>query len=297
VFKRELRFPGALILLPIGMALMWTLNLLRLVALIAIGDAGWSEVALGGFHSQAGWLTFNVIGLGFVTLLHKARFFAAAPAASSHRRGPDTASPLLAPFLAMLAVAMITGAVSAGFDWLYPLRLAVLGAILWMFRHDYAAMNWRTSWVGLACGIGAFTLWMALMPGDSHGKADWPLALQSTDSITSTLWLIARTTGYVLAVPIAEELAFRGYLTRPFWRPGSEQTPLGHFAWGTFLLSSAIFGAFHGQLWLAGALAGMLFAVALYRSRSIGDAVLAHATTNALIAVYVLVTGNWSVWS
>ena len=135
------------------------------------------------------------------------------------------------------------------------------------------------------------------MPDDFQGKADWPHALQSADSTASTLWLVARTTGYVVAVPIAEELVFRGYLTRPFWRVGVEQTPIGHFAWGTFLLSSAIFGAFHGHLWLAGTLAGMLFAVALYRSRSIGDAVLAHATTNALIALYVLVTGEWSVWS
>jgi exosortase E/protease (VPEID-CTERM system) len=297
VFKRELRFPGVLILLPIGMALMWTLNLVRLAALIAIGDAGWSEVALGGFHSQAGWLTFNGIGLGFVALLRKGRFFVITPVVSRREPEPDTTSPLLAPFLAVLAVAMITGAISAGFDWFYPLRLAVLGAILWAFRDHYAAMNWRTSWVGFACGMAAFTLWMALMPDDVQGKADWPRALQSADSTTSALWLIARTTGYVLAVPIAEELAFRGYLSRPFWRSGAERTPIGHFAWGTFLLSSVVFGAFHGHLWLAGTLAGMLFAFALYRSRSIGDAVLAHATTNALIAGYVLVTGEWSVWS
>jgi len=28
-----------------------------------------------------------------------------------------------------------------------------------------------------------------------------------------------------------------------------------------------------------------------------GDAVLAHATTNALIALYVFTSGRWSVWS
>jgi CAAX prenyl protease-like protein len=199
--------------------------------------------------------------------------------------------------LGLLAVAMITAAISAGFDWLYPLRLIVLGAILWAFRQDYAALTWRASWVGVACGIAAFTLWMALMPDNLQGKADWPHALQSAGSTTSLLWLVARTTGYVIAVPLAEELAFRGYLTRPFWRSGAEPLPIGHFAWGTFLLSSAIFGAFHGQLWLAGTLAGMLFAVALYRTRSLGDAVLAHATTNALIAAYVFVTGRWSAWS
>jgi membrane protease YdiL (CAAX protease family) len=62
-------------------------------------------------------------------------------------------------------------------------------------------------------------------------------------------------------------------------------------------VSSLIFGAFHGSAWLPAALAGMAFAVALYRRREIGDAVLAHAMTNGLIVLYVLFTGRWSMWS
>ncbi len=67
VYRRELRFPAALVLLPIGAATMWIVNALRIVALIAIGTAGWREIALGGFHSQAGWIAFNAIALGFVS--------------------------------------------------------------------------------------------------------------------------------------------------------------------------------------------------------------------------------------
>jgi CAAX prenyl protease-like protein len=69
------------------------------------------------------------------------------------------------------------------------------------------------------------------------------------------------------------------------------------FTWGSFLISSALFGAFHGGMWLAGTLAGMSFALALYSRRSLGDAVQAHAITNGLIAVYAFATGQWSVWS
>jgi membrane protease YdiL (CAAX protease family) len=57
-----------------------------------------------------------------------------------------------------------------------------------------------------------------------------------------------------------------------------------------------LFGALHAR-WLAGALAGMLYAVAVYRRGELADAVLAHATTNALIAAYVLATGTWSLWA
>jgi len=39
------------------------------------------------------------------------------------------------------------------------------------------------------------------------------------------------------------------------------------------------------------------FGAALVHRRSLGDAVLAHATTNGLIACYVFYTGHWSIWS
>jgi exosortase E/protease (VPEID-CTERM system) len=296
-FRRELRFPLALALLPLGAAGMWVLNLARIIALIAIGDAGWVSVALGGFHSQAGWLAFNAVGLGFVAMTRKGRYFSTLDREPDRQRHPDSTSPYLAPFLVLLVVAMVTGAFSAGFDWLYPARLVILGVVLWTFRKSYASLNWSASWLGLACGVAAFAIWMMLLPEEMNGKTNWPLALQSVGSGWAAAWLAARTVGYVIAVPVAEELAFRGYLTRRFWRSEADASHLGTFAWGAFLLSSAIFGAFHGHLWLAGTLAGMLFALALYRRRSIGDAVLAHATTNGLIAVYVFTTGHWSAWS
>jgi hypothetical protein len=53
----------------------------------------------------------------------------------------------------------------------------------------------------------------------------------------------------------------------------------------------------HGGDWLAGTLAGMFFALALYQRRELSDAVVAHATTSALLAMDVLATGHWSFWS
>ena len=82
------------------------------------------------------------------------------------------------------------------------------------------------------------------------------------------------------------------------WMMGAdfEQLPLGLFSWSSFVISSLLFGALHGGFWLAGTIAGMAFAIALYQRRALGDAVLAHATTNGLIAFYVLATGRWSMW-
>ena len=47
-----------------GVVALFLLNAVRLTALILIGDAGAPRIALGGFHSQAGWISFNIVALG-----------------------------------------------------------------------------------------------------------------------------------------------------------------------------------------------------------------------------------------
>jgi CAAX prenyl protease-like protein len=71
----------------------------------------------------------------------------------------------------------------------------------------------------------------------------------------------------------------------------------GDFAWIPWIVSSVLFGAMHGSMWIAGTIAGLLFGFALFRRRSLGDAVQAHATTNLLLVIYAAVTGHWSAWS
>ena len=100
----------------------------------------------------------------------------------------------------------------------------------------------------------------------------------------------------MITVPLAEELAFRGYLVRKLISSEFESVDPRRFTWLSFLLSSILFGAIHDR-WLAGTLAGMAFALALYRRGRISDAVVAHATSNALIAAFVLSTGSWSLWT
>ena len=59
-FRKEYIFPRALDpSLPIGLALSFALNVLRIAALMLIGYAGFPDVAAYGFHSQAGWIAFN----------------------------------------------------------------------------------------------------------------------------------------------------------------------------------------------------------------------------------------------
>jgi len=87
---------------------------------------------------------------------------------------------------------------------------------------------------------------------------------------------------------------FLGYAWK-IYRDYSDMLARKTFRYSIVYLS-LLFGALHGGFWLAGTIAGMAFAIALYQRRALGDAVLAHATTNGLIAFYVLATGRWSMW-
>jgi CAAX prenyl protease-like protein len=148
-------------------------------------------------------------------------------------------------------------------------------------------------------GVGVFAMWMALEPfaptaPDAHSVH--AQALTNVAPWLAMLWIAFRALGSIVAVPIAEELAFRGFLLRKLVDDDFEAVPLGRFTWYSLLISSVLFGLLHGR-WLAGSLAGGLFALALYRRGRMMDAIVAHATTNLLITVYVLSTGNWASWS
>jgi CAAX prenyl protease-like protein len=207
----------------------------------------------------------------------------------------DATVAYLAPFAAITATAMLTGAFSAGFDWLYPLRVVVAIAVLWCFRRTYTSLTWTLSWQAVAIGIATSVAWIALTPADPAQQAGWPRALAAVPAQWAALWVAIRLVGYVVTVPIAEELAFRGFLPRRMRSADFDRLPVT-FTWPTFLISSALFGAFHGKFWLGGVIAGMAFALALYRRGRIVDAVQAHATTNGVLALYAFTTGHWSVW-
>ena len=62
------------------------------------------------------------------------------------------------------------------------------------------------------------------------------------------------------------------------------------------LSSSLVFGAMHGERWVAGTLAGICYGLLIKRTGRIGEAILAHAVTNALLAAVVILKGNFQYW-
>ena len=330
-FRRIHRFPQSWLLIPVGIVLIWLANAIRITALLLVGIWISPEIAVDGFHSQAGWIAFLVVGLGIIWVVQQIPIFTVGLAAEtlSDREGVETAAATrsnarhdpadavdgqvaqavygpsavacLLPFLVLTGVTILTAAFTSGFDLLYPLRVMTVGAVLWGLRKDFgrpASLAALVSPGAIGIGVGVFLIWMALAPGDEAATPERFAAMDPTalGEPWTMLWLLFRVVGSTITVPIAEELAFRAFLIRRCIKDDVERVPVGMFTWLSFLVSSLAFGALHGQAWIAGTVAGMAFAAALYQRRRIADAVAAHATTNALLSGYVIATGSWTQW-
>jgi exosortase E/protease (VPEID-CTERM system) len=296
--RRECRFPRALLLIPAALAAIWLANVGRITALILIGHAGATRIALGGFHSQAGWIFFNGVALGFAALAGRVPWLSRkADAPAGEHAGRNMAAPYLVPFLSILAVSLVSRAASSSFDWLYGLRFVAAVSALWAFRSEYRSLDWRFGWAAIGAGVAVCAAWL--------GMSAWlgPIAssaagseLASASALRRWGWILVRAAAAITTVPIAEELAFRGYLARRLVAPGFESVRFRELTVLPVVGSSLLFGAMHGGQWLAGVLAGLVYALVARRCDRIGDAVAAHATTNALLAGWVIARGDWTLW-
>ncbi|UCH29018.1 MAG: exosortase E/protease, VPEID-CTERM system [Myxococcales bacterium] len=301
VFRERFRFPRVLVILPVAIAAVWLLNVARIVALILIGHAGYEDIAVGGFHSKAGWLLFCAVALGAVWVTQNLRWFARDPSTPA-RRIVNPSGPFLLPMLAVVSTALVTGLFVDDFDYLYPVRAAAGLLVLAWYRKSYASqlehdLGGRSLWSVHAAGIGAavYVLWIGLSSLDGPLAEAPPPALSELATPLALVWIIGRVAGSVVIAPLVEELAFRGFLLRRIIGSDFTKVPYNQWHWPAVLISSVAFAALHQQ-WIGGFAAGVLYAYAQKRRGLLSDAVLAHAVTNALIAVQVLGAGHWSLW-
>ena len=101
----------------------------------------------------------------------------------------------------------------------------------------------------------------------------------------------------VVAVPILEELFWRGWLMRWLIDPsGFERVPLGAYSPMAFWVVAALFASEHGPYWDVGLVTGIIYNWWMIRTRSLWDCIIAHSVTNAALAAYVVLAGQWQYW-
>lgn len=168
-------------------------------------------IAAGGFHSQAGWIAFNLVALGFCLALRRVPWLMqpeTIPTLKKHSPQNPTA-PYLIPFLAILAAAMISGAASADLSGFIRWFFAAVAA-LWYFRRAYADLDWRFGWFAPVLGFVVLAIWLGLdRAAGKHAASAIGSGLAALPVPARVAWLTFRTLAAVVTVPIAEELAFR----------------------------------------------------------------------------------------
>jgi uncharacterized protein len=203
--------------------------------------------------------------------------------------------PYLVPFLAFLALTYAAVLVPYGPYVLYPVKTLVVAGILWYYRKAYSEIGLRWSWLAILVGIAAFVVWV--VPEGWYpqlGESAFnPYQFQAPWIVYGLI--LFRLLGAVVVVPIMEELFWRSFAIR--WLINEEFTtvPLGKFTWFSCLVTILGFGFEHHR-WLVGLLAGALYNGLLYYKKDLSQCILAHAVTNLLLGVYVLLTQQWSFW-
>lgn len=112
-------------------------------------------------------------------------------------------------------------------------------------------------------------------------------------SLWVVTWRAARAT---LAVPIAEELFWRGWLMRWLINNDFLSVRLGTYAPLAFFATALLFASEHGPYWDVGLITGLIYNLWMIRTKSVADCILMHGVTNGVLSAYVLATGNWQYW-
>ncbi|MBI1889339.1 MAG: exosortase E/protease, VPEID-CTERM system [Burkholderiales bacterium] len=293
-FRQDLKYPNALLLYPAALLLMWIFNCIRIASLVGIGHAISPEIAIQGFHSHAGWIYFLCVSIGMILVARRIPFFSGKSGGAMLEI--DSLNVLLLPELVLLCATLITLAFTASFDWLYPVRIAVAGLTLGVFWKRFNLGSLTVAVAPVMIGIAVFLLWISIVPASGETTEAFATDLKNNSPLLIAGWLAIRALGATLIVPLAEELAFRGYLINVLSKnEATSGTEKFHKAWLPLIISSVAFGALHSA-WLAGALAGLAFGVARFIRGKVWDAVIAHMVTNGLLAIYVLSTQQWSYW-
>ncbi len=292
LFRQNLRFPLAFLLYPIGIAASVAFNVVRISALLAIGLNGNPELAVGGFHSHAGWLMFTLVALGLITLAQSVPALQKTPALGVSQATPVGLPPLfqdpmvarILPFAVFMLSALPAAALVNVPGMVYPLRVLLMSGVLALFWGVYKTMPWRVDPFAILVGLTVGWMWILIPVEPSDGT---PYGALTGGLLLA--WYVLRGFGTMVLVPIIEELFFRDYLESRLRRgPG--------IGWGILaaVITAALFAALHDR-WVEAFVAGIAFSWVMYRSRNVSDAIVAHMAANAFVFGAAVLTDNLSM--
>jgi CAAX prenyl protease-like protein len=211
---------------------------------------------------------------------------------------PESGSPWTLPYSA--------------YPLVYTLKIAITTAALifvWPGLREYSR---RISPLAIVIGIVGVLLWVGLWHLKLEERLLTPLGLDKllglgTRSAYNPLkeladrpslaygFLAVRFFGLVCVIALAEELFLRGFLMRFFVHQNWWSVPFGTVNTPALLAGTLVPMAMHPAELFAAAIWFSLVTWLMIRTRSLWDCVAAHATTNLLLGLYVVWSGNWEL--
>ena len=200
----------------------------------------------------------------------------------------------------------------------YVARTVIVGGMLvWLWPRLMGDVTWDHLWLGVAFGVIGFVQWVGMdkliffLRDSLAPSEDSPLRLlfwlissaeredgfnlfeTISSPILLVLFIAVRIIGPVVVVPVMEELFWRNWLWRGFYAPNNYRLArVGEPDVWAFVGTSLAFSLVHPQRLIAVVWA-LLVSWLLIRTRSLGAAIVAHAVTNLILAVYVLIAEPW----
>ena len=198
---------------------------------------------------------------------------------------------LIAPFAAWMVLMALLPATVGG----YAVRTAVVAALLvagWWKRGCWSS-SLRSGEgadspfsiggiaLGVMAGLAVFVIWIAPEQFDWAWYRKWCIIGEGgTQAVAeaSAAMVAVRLIGSAFVISVAEELFFRKWL----------------IGFAGFWWMVGLFAVEHDR-WLVAAICGIVYG-ALYMKRGLAAAIAAHATTNLVLGLWVLHTGQWQFW-
>ena len=212
--------------------------------------------------------------------------------------------PRAAPFAVFIALLALQPVLAGVVDerWLVVSRGLAAAALLAIFWPRYRELfhvpatpagEWL---VAVGAGFLVAVLWIALDAGWAHmgERSSGFVPLDAAGSLDPLL-IALRLVGFVLVVPVMEELFWRSFLMRRIDRADFLALDPRATTLAALALSSAVFALAHSA-WLAGLVAGAVYGTIYRRTGNLRACVASHATSNLTIGGWILATRDWSLW-
>ncbi|MBX3616509.1 CAAX prenyl protease-related protein [Nitrosomonas sp.] len=184
--------------------------------------------------------------------------------------------------------------------WLYAAKIIVVAGLLWGMRSAYSELRWpgaagfRTWGIAVIAGIVVFVAWINM-------TADWMVMGEAVgfdprnDDEIDWVFVAVRIAGAALVVPVMEELFWRSFLMRWIQHPNFLSVDPAQVGLKALAIAAILFAVAH-SLWFAGLFAGIVYSLLYMRSGTLWSPILAHAVTNGILGIWIVVTGNWGFW-